>query len=93
VIIIGGARSPRRGSPRVRFTDAEGIVWTISFERRLDHVVSISREHRADRGMQEWLYFRSARGVKRLSDFPAEWQAFSPTDLDGLCKRALPVKE
>ena len=89
----GDARSSRRGSPRVRFTDADGIVWTISFERRLDHVVSISREQRSVRGMQEWLYFRSARGVKRLSDFPAEWEKLSPADLDGLCKRALPVKE
>jgi hypothetical protein len=89
----GDTRAPRRRLPKVRFTDPEGTIWTACFERRLDHVVSISREDRALRGMREWLYFRSARGVKRLSDFPPQWATLSPADLDGLCKRALPVKE
>jgi hypothetical protein len=91
--MTGDTRAPRRRSPRLRFTDSDGTVWTACFERRLDHVVSISREDRAVRGMREWLYFRSAKGVKRLSDFPPQWETFGPADLDGLCKRALPVKE
>jgi hypothetical protein len=72
----------------IRFTDSRGIVWSVGAQRVRGAVLPLSGNEPAVLAYDDWLYFRSRDGTRRLAEFPDDWALLPPEDLERLLARA-----
>ena len=81
------------GEVPVRFVDARGTEWEVwEVAARTFADSPAPRMCAGIGGQASWLCFESATQSRRLSHYPARWQAMLPRDLEALCQSARPVR-
>ena len=77
----------------VRFVDARGTeweVWEVAVRALAD--APATRFASGIGGHSAWLCFESATQRRRLTRYPAWWEAMLPQDLEALCQEARMVR-
>ena len=75
----------------VRFTDAEGLAWTVYEVPGREIVFGDELVERSSAHLTFELDARFGTILKRLREYPHNWRDLSPADLDELCTRAGPT--